>query len=231
MLSKTLDLKLNNPPYLQLAIDIPDLPVVRDFLSKIMNIKSPHLLLELGTPLIKNTGLINLSPVFREFFPNQYLIADLKTLDVGELEVEIAHKAGVNACVVSGLAPISTIRGFIRACNNFSLDSWIDSLGVDFEILASKLTDLVQNPDVIIVHRGIDEEIAGTQPTWNNISNFKSLSSALIAVAGGLSLENISIAKQQDADIFIIGRAIYQSENPEKTINQFLSILLSQYES
>lgn len=225
-MSKTLDPYLNNPPYLQLAIDIPNLPVVRNFLSKIVNIKSPRLLLELGTPLIKNEGLRNLVPVFRQYFPDQYLIADLKTLDVGEIEVKIAEKTGVNACVVSGLAPKPTIKGFIKACRDFGLDAWIDSLGSDYENLKSKIKTLEQGPDVIIVHRGIDEEIAGAQSSWNTITKFKSFSKALIAVAGGLSLENISDAKNHGVDIFIIGRAIYQSTNPQSTINQFLSTIM-----
>ncbi len=230
-MSNTLDLYLNNPPYLQLAVDIPNLPVVHILLSKIVNIKSPRLLLELGTPLIKNEGLRNLVPVFRKYFPDQYLIADLKTLDVGELEVELAQKTGVNACVVSSLAPIPTINNFIKTCDDLGLDAWMDSLGGDFKSLKPKIKSLNQDPDVIIVHRGIDEEIAGTQSSWNTITKFKSFSKALIAIAGGLSLENMSVAKIHGADIFIIGRAIYQSENPQSTINQFLSTIMSQDES
>lgn len=223
----TLDLHLSNPPYLQLAIDIPNLSVVSELLSNIVDTKSSRFLLELGTPLIKNEGLCNVVPVFRQYFPERYLIADLKTLDVGEIEVELAEKSGVNACVVSGLAPIPTIKGFIEACDDFGIHSWVDSLGIGFEPLKSKIAQLDHPPYVIIVHRGIDEEVAGFKTAWDNILHFKSIPNTLIAVAGGLTLDNVQIAKKHGADIFVIGRAIYQSKNPQNVIDQFLSVLVS----
>lgn len=218
--------RLDNPPYLQLAIDIPDLPTVQELLSSLSETSSQRLLLEIGTPLIKNEGLKNAVPVFRHYFPKSYLIADLKTLDVGKLEVSLGAKTGVDACVVSGLAPLPTIKGFIEECQKLALDTWIDTLGTNLETFKPKLLLLDSLPDVIIVHRGIDEEIAGKESVYESISEIKSNLEKLVAIAGGLNLKNVHLAKDHGADIFIIGRAIYQSKNPQKSLDQFLSIIL-----
>jgi 3-keto-L-gulonate-6-phosphate decarboxylase len=45
---------------------------------------------------------------------------------------------------------------------------------------------------------------------------------ALIAVSGGLNLDNIRIAKDSGADIFIIGKKIYKAKNPQSKIDDFL---------
>ena len=65
---------LQNPPYLQLAIDIPDLISVGKFLSGLRSPPSSKLLLKIGTPLIKNEGIRNIVPIIRNIFPQIYLV-------------------------------------------------------------------------------------------------------------------------------------------------------------
>ncbi len=213
---------LTNPPYLQLAIDLPDLMQVGKLLAKINSNHSRKLLLEMGTPLIKNEGIKNVVPVIRNRFPEIYLISDLKTLDVGRLEVEFSVKSGVDACVVSGLAPQATIKDFVKACKEFGVDSWVDSLGTNIDNFMNKLKTSGIRPDVVIIHRGIDEELSGVQSPWENIKKLQGYAH-LIAVAGGLTLNNVNQALLNGANILIIGRAIYQAENPQDKINEFLA--------
>ena len=123
---------LSTPPYIQLAIDIPYISEVREIFDQIAEISTSQLLIEIGTPFMKNEGLRTIVPFCREFFPKSYLIADLKTLDVGKLEVNLGAKMGVNACVVSGLAPIATIKSFLSECRSLNVDSWIDTLGIPY---------------------------------------------------------------------------------------------------
>jgi bifunctional enzyme Fae/Hps len=212
---------LNQPPYLQLAIDIPDLMTAGKLLAGLRNPPSPQLLLEIGTPLIKNEGIRNIVPVIRKIFPEIYLIADLKTLDVGKIEVDFSAKTGVDAAVVSGLAPIPTIKSFIDSCEETGIDAWIDSLGTKSDEFNKTIFALEKKPEVIIIHRGIDEELSGVESPWVRIENFKENSKILFAVAGGLSYNNIKRAKQAGANIFIIGRAIYQAKDPQSSIDSF----------
>jgi bifunctional enzyme Fae/Hps len=216
---------LNNPPYIQLAIDIPDQKQVKEVFEQISSIISPQLLLEIGTPLLKNEGLVTTVPMFRQFSSNSYIIADLKTLDVGRLEVNLCHQIGADACVVSGLAPLATIKSFISECATLGIDSWFDTLGTDFTVLTEKIKTLEAFPDVIVVHRGIDEELSGKSSPWDMIQKIKSITPGLVASAGGINLSNIQEPRKFGADIFIVGRAIYQSKNPRKELEAFYSII------
>ncbi|MHA1513205.1 MAG: orotidine 5'-phosphate decarboxylase / HUMPS family protein [Candidatus Hodarchaeales archaeon] len=216
---------LNNPPYIQLAIDIPDQKQVKEVFEQISSIISPQLLLEIGTPLLKNEGLVTTVPMFRQFSSNSYIIADLKTLDVGKLEVNLCHQIGADACVVSGLAPPATIKSFISECATLGIDSWLDTLGTDLTVLTEKIKTLEAFPDVIVVHRGIDEELSGKSSPWGMIQKIKSITPGLVASAGGINLSNIQEPRKFGADIFIVGRAIYQSKNPRKELEAFYSII------
>ncbi len=218
---------LNNPPYIQLAIDIPDQQQVKQLFERISSAISPQLLLEIGSPLLKNEGLVTTVPMFRRFSSSSYIIADLKTLDVGKLEVNLCHQIGADACVVSGLAPLATIKSFVSECNTLGIDSWLDTLGTDFSVLTEKFHALEAFPDVIVVHRGIDEELSGKSSPWDIIQKIKSITPGLVASAGGINLSNIQEPHKFGADIFIVGRAIYQSKNPRKELEAFYSFIVN----
>ena len=57
------------------------------------------------------------------------------------------------------------------------------------------------------------------------IQKIKSLTPSLVASAGGITLSNIQEPKKFGADIFIIGRAIYQSKNPKEVLEAFYSAI------
>ncbi|PWI49710.1 hypothetical protein CEE45_00855 [Candidatus Heimdallarchaeota archaeon B3_Heim] len=216
---------LQTPPYVQLAIDIPLISSVRNLFDQIAEIATSRLLIEIGTPFLKNEGLRSVVPFCREYFPSNYLIADLKTLDVGKLEVNLGSKMGVNACVVSGLAPIATINNFIDECRNSKVDSWVDTLGISFNDFRTKVKSLKSFPDVLVIHRGIDEENSGKKYSWEIIKLYKSLVPSLIAVAGGITLKNLQEPLKNGSDIIIVGRAIYQAKDPTVQLKKFLSAL------
>lgn len=216
---------LDDPPYIQLAIDIPYLPIVEDLLSKISKSDFHELLIEVGTPLMKNEGLVRIVPVIRKYYPDNYIIADFKTLDVGKLEVKIGYEGGANAGVVSGLAPIETITGFISECRTLGIDSWLDTLGLSVREVMNKINQLQEFPNVIIIHRGIDEEISGKKSSWKIIQELKNLVPSLIACAGGIDLSTVHEPLTAAGDILIIGRAIYQADNPLEALSNFYQAL------
>ena len=218
-------MNLNSPPYIQLAVDIPKISEVEKLFAKISNVPPNQFLFEIGTPLLKNEGLRTTAAFFRKKFPFNYIIADLKTLDVGELEVRLAYEAKVNACVVSGLAPIATINSFIAECRELNINSWVDTLGMNYEVFKEKSKVFSTFPDVLVIHRGIDEEISGKGSSWENIKKVKSSTPCLIATAGGLTLENIKEPKKMGSDIFIIGRAVYQSKDPQQQLESFFTAI------
>ena len=213
-------MKLNNPPYLQIALDLVDKEQLQSVLAQLP--ESEKILVEAGTPLIKKFGVQIINQIF-ESQPNKYVIADMKTLDVGFLEVQIAAEENAKAVAISGLAASETIDSALEESEKRNTDLILDLMNVKNPI--SILSKISKNPDVILFHRGIDQENKEEHP-WELIKEVKeSFPQVLVAVAGGLNLENSKKALSNGADIIIIGRAITQSADIPDSIKQFLDIL------
>jgi len=111
--------------------------------------------LEAGTPLILAEGL-HVVRALRQHFPDYPIVADLKTMDGGYLEVEMMAKAGATHCVVMGVAHPATITACVRAGRDFGVKIMGDVLAAaDKPACARRLQEL--GCDYIIVHTGFDE--------------------------------------------------------------------------
>ncbi len=209
--------RLWNPPYLQIALDIPNLSRVIEVVKQIP--KSDTIILEAGTPLIKRYGASVIRRI-REVSPDVFIVADLKTLDVGKVEVDIAFEETADGVVASGLAPIETLNKFVYEADRLGIYSFIDMLGVSDPI--SILEKLEKLPSGVIVHRGVDE--AGRDIRWHLIEKIREVYGRrlLVAVAGGIVPENVREALRLGADIVIVGRYITQSRDVERAVREFL---------
>ncbi len=212
---------LSNPPYLQIALDLTDHKKLEYILHELPSFSS-QLLIEAGTPLIKKFGSAVIEEI-RAIFPEVYIIADLKTLDVGWLEVQIGAEAGANAIAVSGLAPIETIESALTEAKKRNVDIILDLMNVKDPLpLLESLSSL---PAIVLFHRGIDQEGNQEHP-WELIHSIRNrFNNILVAVAGGLNLETSNKALNRGADIIIIGRAITQSSNVRQATEEFLKLL------
>jgi len=140
-----------------------------------------------------------------------YIVADLKCMDRGAREVEIAREGGADGAVVLGLAPVETIDAFIEECEKYGLDSMVDMMNVEYclEILR-KLKKL---PNVVILHRGVDEEVFDPESEipYHEIHRIKENFDVLVAVAGGDTIQEVQRAIFNDADIVVVWKSFYQS--------------------
>jgi len=222
-----------NPPYLQIALDVGSLSQAVKIVEQLP--KSERIIIEIGTPYIKKYGIEETVGRMRQIKPGAYIIADMKTLDVGRAEVNAAADATANAVVVSGIAPESTIGEFIRACNKRGVHAWIDSLNTTQTEFLAMLGRLKEKPKVVILHRGIDQEDAqktgaakkegtsASRSVWGDIKQIKKITGGLAAVAGGLKPgKPLNDALKAGADIIIVGRYIYRSSDPNRAAMRFL---------
>jgi len=210
--------KLWDPPYLQIAIDIPDLGEVLKVLEQIPD--SDHIIFEVGTPLAKRYGSEVILKL-REVKPDSFYILDLKTLDVGNLEARMAADATANAVVVSGLAPVSTIVKGIKEAEKTGILSYVDMLNVEDPI--KRLGEIEKAgviPDVVELHRAIDSE--NTEPPWKLASKIKEKYNVLVAVAGGIRPENVEEVVRGGADIIVVGRAVTKARDVEGAVRRFM---------
>ena len=212
--------RLWNPPYLQVAFDTTSLDFVLRAVRELP--QNDHLLIEAGTPLIKSYG-VNVISKIREARPDAFIVADLKTLDTGNLEARMVADAAGDAAVVSALAPISTIAKFIDEAHKTGIYAVMDTLNCQDPVAVMKdLKKLGSLPDVVELHRAIDLE--HTKPRWDCIDDIKKISpKTLVAVAGGVKLETVPDALKAKADILVVGRAITGSKDIRNTAEQIIA--------
>ncbi len=216
--------KLWRPPYLQVALDI----INQDYLKHVIeNLpQNDMMIFEAGTPYIKEFGVRGISEI-RKARKGAFIIADLKTLDVGKVEVDQAYNNSADAAVVSGLATKETIEAVIYETHRLGIYAYVDMMNVADPV--AKLKELKENPDVVILHRNIDSEnVEGEQDArWKLISQIKNEVSKkiLCAVAGGITPKTAKTALINGADILIVGRYITQSKDIERSAREFLSLL------
>ncbi len=74
-------------------------------------------IVEIGTPLIFREGVQAVGRIGSRY-PDLQILADLKIIDAGEAEAEIAFQAGADIVTVLGVAPDTTIRGTRRAAQH-----------------------------------------------------------------------------------------------------------------
>jgi len=139
-----------------------------------------------------------------------YVVADFKTMDRGETEVEIAARAGASAAIALGSAPIETLNSFVAACEAHKLDAMIDMMNVEFPL--SVLRALKKVPPVVILHRGVDEERFNRekQIPLHEIRRVKGNYNIMISIAGGDTLREVQRSIFNDADIVVIWKSVYQ---------------------
>ncbi|ATU08366.1 bifunctional 5,6,7,8-tetrahydromethanopterin hydro-lyase/3-hexulose-6-phosphate synthase [Methanohalophilus portucalensis] len=208
--------RLWDPPYLQVALDNPNLEAVLNVVRQLP--KSDHLILEAGTPLIKRYG-VDVITKLREVKPDAFIVADLKTLDTGNLEARMVADATADAIVVSALAPVPTLEKAISEAHKTGIYAVMDTLNhPDPMDVLEKLNEL---PDVVELHRAIDVE--DTAYAWGSIEAIKELSpKILVAVAGGVRVHTIPDALKAGANILVVGRAITNSKDIRQSAEQFV---------
>ena len=78
---------------LQVAIDLLS---TADALALLHKVSEYVDVIELGTPLIKQQGLSVVTNV-KAAYPDKLVFADMKTMDAGELEADLAFNAGARS--------------------------------------------------------------------------------------------------------------------------------------
>src|SRR3990170_1794345 len=194
--------RLWRPPYLQISLDAPEIEKQKKVLAQIPG--SDRIIIEVGTPLIKRYGTRVINEL-RQTNKDAFMVADLKTLDVGKVEVDIAYEDTADAVVAAGLAPPETLDAFVHEAKRLAIYGVVDMLNVEDPV--GKLSRLKEFPDMVILHRGIDQE-TGRTLGLDLIQKMRQTfpdKRFLIGVAGGIVPETAKEALEKGADVIIVG--------------------------
>ncbi|MBU0758983.1 MAG: orotidine 5'-phosphate decarboxylase [Candidatus Omnitrophica bacterium] len=180
--------------------------------------------LEAGTPLIKSEGL-DVVRELRRLFPKKTLVADMKIMDAGRVEVEIAAKAGANVVCVLGAASDATIKECVEAAHNYGAKIQADLIAVrDAKQRAIEIEKL--GVDYIGVHCAIDDQMRAKDP-FRQLKDIRKAVSLPIAIAGGINSETAPQAVRSGASIVIVGGAINKSSDAKKATSEIRSSMLT----
>lgn len=189
--------------------------------------KSDRIILEAGTPLIKLEGMRAIQSLKAwgtlHFGGNPYIVADMKTMDRGVTEVDMAATAGASGIVALGSAPIETLDQFIARCAERGVDSMIDMMNIEYPI--EVLAKLRKRPTGVILHRGVDETSFNKEkpiPYWA-IQRIKGTYNLFLAIAGGDSSREVQRAAFNGADIVVVWQSFYKAtDNTAALAEHFL---------
>ena len=202
-------------PILQVALDFIDLPRALKLAGEALEGGADWI--EAGTPLIKSSGLDAVREL-RKKFPGVTLVADMKTMDVGRIEVESATKAGADVVVVLGLASDSTVRECIEAGRHYGAKIMVDLLEVESLLKRAREVERM-GADYIGVHTSVDEQMEG-KVSFAGVRTIVDKIGIPIAVAGGVNSENAHEAVEAGASIIIVGGAIIKSIDAKKATTE-----------
>ena len=208
--------KLNGKKrYLQIALN-GDLADAQKIIARLP--ASDRIIIEAGTPLIKEHGITAVSRLnywwqkrldSAKINAPAYIVADLKTIDRGATETQMAAGAGASAAVAMGQAPIETLNSFIAECENLGIDAMIDMMNVEYSL--NVLRRLKKQPAVVVLHRGVDEEIFNRekQIPYHEIQRVKGNYDIMLAIAGGDTPREVQRALFNSADIAVVWKNFY----------------------
>ena len=172
--------------------------------------------IEAGTPLVKSEGM-NIIRSLRKAFPENRIVADLKTSDTGGLEVEMAAKAGADVVCILASADDAVIRDALRGATLYGVELMADMMNVkDPAARAKELAEM--GVQIINAHVGIDQQMEGKNPL-DLLGEIGKLG-VKVAAAGGLTKETAAEAAAAGADIVIVGASIIKSADAEKAARE-----------
>ena len=207
-------------PILQLALDFANLSQALHAAEEA--VAGGPIWLEAGTPLIKSEGL-NAVRALRERFPTATIVADMKTMDAGREEVEMAAKAGANVVAVLGAASDATIEQAIEAGRHYDAQIMIDTAELADPVgRAVRAAEL--GASIINVHCPVDVQMRGGDP-FATLAAVRAAVNIQVAVAGGINTETAPKAIAQGADIVIVGGAIIKAADPAAATRAILQAM------
>jgi len=190
-------------PILQVALDFVDLARALQLADEAVAGGADWL--EAGTPLIKSVGLDAVRRL-KERFPQLTIVADLKIMDAGRIEVEYAAKAGAGVVTVLGAASDATIAECVESAREYGVKVAGDLINIADPLTRARELQAL-GVDYIDVHTPIDVQMQGRFP-FEHLQAIAGAVDTPLCVAGGITSETAAMAVAHGARVVIVGGAI-----------------------
>ncbi|AWR97322.1 D-arabino 3-hexulose 6-phosphate aldehyde lyase [Acidianus sulfidivorans JP7] len=214
--------KISRGKLLQVALDFISLDDAINVAKQ--SIEGGVDIVEVGTPLVKSAGIEGMRKL-RQFSKDKILLADTKTADAGDVEVQIAKLGNADIMTVLGIMSNSTIKSAVEKAKELDIIVQADLINVPNPVeRAKELKEL--GVDIIGLHVGLDVQkergisVASLKNEIKKISEF-----SLVSVAGGINENNIIDIIDLPINIFVVGGAITKSTSPLNATKRLVNII------
>ncbi len=209
-------------PMLQLALDYFSLPPAIAMAVRV----APFVdVIEIGTPLCKAAGIEAVRAI-REVCPDNLILADLKTPDVGDLEAKMAFDAGADFMTVIGGAALATVELAVKTAKEMGKEMLMELTGVR-DIIGRAQEWKQVGVERMVYHRGWDEQTFDRQWEAEDKVVIRQLIDMgfKITVTGGITVDLLPFFQELPVSIIIAGRAIHQAPDPAASAHEFRSTI------
>lgn len=199
---------------LQIALD-GDLTAARAILENIQDVID---VIEIGTPLIYREGMHGVRGI-RDSYPNLDVLADLKIMDAGKEEAQIAFDAGADIVTVMGITHDATIQGAVASAREYRGKVMVDMMLVDNLVERGEQL-LKMGCDILCLHTAYDVQ-SSTESPYHDLKVLREhFPSAKLAIAGGVTYDRLDHILPYQPDVVIVGGSITRADNPKQAAKQ-----------
>ena len=205
---------------LQLAYDLGTYVELYPFMEEIEEAVD---IIEIGTPVILREGVSQIENV-KKRFPDKLIFADLKIMDAGKLEADIAFQAGADMVSVLGLASKKTIEAAKNSAILWNRKIMIDMINLEEPIM--QWADFMEmGMDYGCLHTAHDDVIDG-ENSLEIVEKFHEAHGGQhISVAGGIDPEKLRNLKSCQPEILVVGSYITTAVDPSKAMKTIRQVM------
>jgi len=203
-----------------LALDLLDceraLKVARDVKDFISHIKVNY-------PLILSCGI----EIIEELSKIKPVIADFKISDIpyiSSLIASIAFENGAKAVIVHGFAGRETVKAVLDVAKRYNGEVYVVTELTSSEEFFEGISDRIAR---MAVDLGCDGIIAPATRI-ERVKRLKEIADGLKIICPGIGAQGGSLEVVRYATHIIVGRAIYESDNPKKSAKEILNLMANE---
>jgi len=212
---------------LQIAFDFGDLD---DLIALATRFGDDVDWIEVGTYLILQESIRAVS-TFKRAFPAKKIVADIKIVDAGAKEAELAFDAGADIVTVLGCAYDATIIGATQQAHAQQGQVMVDLLAVNDKPRRAREVEAM-GVDFICLHAGWDAIVPGSGMGEDQLDPLtdlvavKQATNVPLTIAGGMTVERLTQVSRYEPHTIIVGRAVTLSPDPVAVVHQFHTRIL-----
>ena len=213
-----------NKPYIQIALDLINLHRALQIAEEA--VKGGVEWIEAGTPLIKSEGMNAVRSLHKKF-PGKIIVADMKTVDGGSAEIEIAAKSGANVVLMLGGSDNHSVTEAVEAAKQYGVMLGCDTIDIPEDRMIERALELEElGVGLICSHVGVDQQVIyGGEKTLEIAGKLRQnlKPTTWLAIAGGINSETAAKAREIGVDVIIVGGALYKAKSPEESAKKIVA--------